>query len=82
MDNTSFGGFSAGPAGIQCWFTLQLLAEFWTSVDWPPYLPDLHILYFAIWHVLQAKSKLHLKLIRPSAESDVVTVGYFIRTCG
>jgi hypothetical protein len=30
--------------------TQQLLAEFWTLADWPPYLPDLNLLDFSILH--------------------------------
>jgi hypothetical protein len=35
--------------------TQRLLAEFWIQVNWPPYLPDLNMLDFYIWSVLQEK---------------------------
>ncbi len=35
--------------------TQQFLAEFWTLADWPPYLPDLNLLDFSIFPILQVK---------------------------
>jgi hypothetical protein len=37
--------------------TQQLLVEFWTPAEWQPYSPDLNLLDFTIWRVLQAKDK-------------------------
>jgi hypothetical protein len=34
--------------------TQQVLAKFWTPVDWQPYSPDLSLLDFSIWNILQA----------------------------
>jgi hypothetical protein len=44
--------------------TQRLLAEFWTPVDWPPYLPDLNSLGFFVCSVLKAKvhAMLHINL--------------------
>jgi hypothetical protein len=35
----------------------QLLVEFWTPADWPPYSPNLISLDFSIWCVLQEKGQ-------------------------
>jgi hypothetical protein len=37
--------------------TQQLLAESWTSADWPQYSPDLNLLDFSILSVLLAKGQ-------------------------
>jgi hypothetical protein len=36
-------------------FLRETMAEFWTPVDWPPYSPDLNLLDFSVWSVLQEK---------------------------
>jgi hypothetical protein len=36
-------------------FLRETMVEFWTPVDWPPCSPDLNLLDFSIWSVLQEK---------------------------
>jgi hypothetical protein len=31
------------------------MAEFWILAEWPPYSPDLNLLDFSVWSVLQEK---------------------------
>ncbi len=54
--------------------TQQLLAELWTLADWPSYSPDLNLLDFSIWRVLQWKSlattQANLNALCPSIAMD------------
>ncbi len=52
MESTPFGGFSAG---LRRSNQFTAVAEFWFSVDWPPYLPDLNSLELSFARVLQSK---------------------------
>jgi hypothetical protein len=52
--NTPFGGFSTGLRGPN---QLAAMAEFWFSVDWLPYLPDLNSMDFSTSSVLQPKGQ-------------------------
>ncbi len=52
MENTSSNGFITVP---NCQDHPQVLDEFWTLADWPPYLPDLNSLGVSIWSVLLVK---------------------------
>ncbi len=36
-------------------FLKETMTEFWTPGNWPPYLPDLNLLDFSIWSILQEK---------------------------
>jgi hypothetical protein len=67
-----------GPEDVSCWKILLLYSapvhtartiqwlfvEFWTPAAWLPYSPDLNLLDFTIWGVLQAKF-----LAKPHAKS-------------
>jgi hypothetical protein len=61
-----------GPEDIFCWkiclsvdsvpphtarTTQRLLSEFWIPADWLPYLSNLNLQVFAIWHILHVKVK-------------------------
>jgi hypothetical protein len=65
----------------------QLLAEFQTPVDWPPYLSDLNPLDFTIWGILQAKVKAmpHTNLdsiaLSITAEWDQLAAEYLLKIC-
>jgi hypothetical protein len=84
MENTSFDGFSAYPYAMT---TQQLLVEFCTPVDWPPYLLDLNPLDFSDWHVLQAKVQVtpHANLdalyLSIDMEWDRLAVEYIHKIC-
>jgi hypothetical protein len=72
MENTPFGGFSAG---LRRSNQLAAVAEFWFSADWPPYLPNLNLLDFSTGSVLRPKDRLCLTLIwrpyiRPSLRNN------------
>jgi hypothetical protein len=36
-------------------FLRETMAKFWTPADWLPYSPDLNLLDFSVWSVLQEK---------------------------
>jgi hypothetical protein len=65
----------------------QLLAEFWTPADSPPYLPDLNLLDFSIWSVLKAKGEatthnnLTTKRLSIAVEWDRLAVEYIRKNC-
>ncbi len=82
VENKSFGRFSTGPHRQD---TQQLLAEFWTPLDWPTY--RLSLLDLTVWCVLQAKSQaishadldaLHLSIV---AGWDRLTAEHIRRIC-
>jgi hypothetical protein len=54
MENTPFGGFSAG---LRRPNQLAAVAEIWFSVDRPPYSPNLNLLDFSNGSVLRPKSQ-------------------------
>jgi hypothetical protein len=54
MENTPFGGFSAGLCRPN---QLEAVAELWFSADLPPYSLDLNLVDFSICSVLQPKGQ-------------------------
>jgi hypothetical protein len=50
----SFVRFSAIP---HCKDLPAVVGEFWSLADWLPYLPDLNLLDYSIWFVLQLKAR-------------------------
>jgi hypothetical protein len=67
MENMPFCGFSAS---LCCPNRLAAMAEFWFSVHWPPYSPDLNLLDFSTRSILQPKGQAtphaNLAALRPS----------------
>jgi hypothetical protein len=70
MENSPFGGFSAGLRRS------NQLAEFWISADWPLYSPNLNSLDFSTGSTLRPKGQAtphaNLAALRPfvAAEYD------------
>jgi hypothetical protein len=71
MENTPFGGFSAG---LRRPNQLAAVVEFWFSADWTPFLPNLNSLDFSIGSVLwpkgQATPHANLAALRPSVAAE------------
>ncbi len=71
MENTPFGEFSAG---LRCPDQLAAVAEFWFSVDLPPYLPNMNSLDFSTGSILRPKGKAtphaNLAALRPSVTAE------------
>jgi hypothetical protein len=84
MENTLFGRISAGLCGPN---QLAAVAEFWFSVDWLPYSPDLNSLDFSTGSVLQPKGQAtphaNLAALRLSvaAEWDQLAAVQIHKTC-
>ncbi len=84
MENTSFGGFSAG---LRRPNQLAAVAELWFSADLPPYSLDLKLVDFSICSVLQPKGQAtphaNLVALRPSIamEWDQLAAVKIRRTC-
>jgi hypothetical protein len=68
MENTPFGGFSAGLR------RQNQLAEFWFSADWPPYSSNLNSLDFSTGSILRPKGQAtphaNFAALRPSAAAE------------
>jgi hypothetical protein len=50
--------------------TQQLLVEFWTLADWPPYPQDFNLPDFSIKSILQVRSYADLATLHPSIAAD------------
>jgi hypothetical protein len=70
-ENTPFSGFSTG---LHRSNQLAAVAEFWFSVDWPPYWPNLNSLDFSTSSVLRPKGQAthhaNLAALRPSVAAE------------